>query len=148
MFFIMLKQIWYLLHICLHLLLQNIEKVRTKKHFWLFYTPPEVHDPPFWGRQFDVSHSGLLLLSGGLTPWSSQSIQRGQTTEGALHTERMKAFHWILLYCAAPLLSDVQGTYHLMRGDPELMAAQSYAQTRNNGHPPLRTLNPASKFNF
>ncbi|XP_005731114.1 matrilin-3a [Pundamilia nyererei] len=55
----------------------------------------------------------------------------------------MKAFHWILLYCAAPLLSDVQGTYHLMAGDPELMAAQSYAQTRNNGHPPLRTLNPA-----
>lgn len=57
----------------------------------------------------------------------------------------MKAFHWILLYCAAPLLSDVQGTYHLMAGDPELMAAQSYAQTRNNGRPPLRTLNPASK---
>ncbi|XP_042076292.1 matrilin-3a isoform X4 [Haplochromis burtoni] len=55
----------------------------------------------------------------------------------------MKAFHWILLYCAAPLLSDVQGTYHLMAGDPELMAAQSYAQTRNNGRPPLRTLNPA-----
>ncbi|XP_035764386.1 matrilin-3a isoform X3 [Neolamprologus brichardi] len=54
----------------------------------------------------------------------------------------MKAFHWILLYCAAPLLSDVQGTYHLMAGDPELMAAQSYAQTRNNGRPPLRTLNP------
>lgn len=74
-----------------------------------------------------------------------QSVQRGQTTEGALHTERMKAFHWIVLYCAAPLLSDVQGTYHLMAGDPELMAAQSYAQTRNNGHPPLRTLNPASK---
>ncbi|XP_063352176.1 matrilin-3a [Pelmatolapia mariae] len=55
----------------------------------------------------------------------------------------MKAFHWILLYCAAPLLSDVQATYHLMAGDPELMAAQSYAQTRNNVRPPLRTLNPA-----
>uniref|UniRef100_A0A668UPR7 VWFA domain-containing protein n=1 Tax=Oreochromis aureus TaxID=47969 RepID=A0A668UPR7_OREAU len=55
----------------------------------------------------------------------------------------MKAFHWILLYCTAPLLSDVQATYHLMAGDPELMAAQSYAQTRNNGRPLLRTLNPA-----
>ncbi|XP_022593575.1 matrilin-3-like [Seriola dumerili] len=55
----------------------------------------------------------------------------------------MKSFPWSLLYCASLLLSDVLGTYHLNAGDPHLIAAQSYAQTRNNGRPPLRTLNPA-----
>lgn len=40
------------------------------------------------------------------------------------------------------LLADVRATYHL---DPQHLAAQSYARTRNNARPPLRTLNPASK---
>ncbi|XP_041832379.1 matrilin-3a [Melanotaenia boesemani] len=57
---------------------------------------------------------------------------------------RMKPFLWSLLYCAALLLSDVvQATYHLGLGDPQLIAAQSYAQSRHNGRPPLRTLDPA-----
>ncbi|XP_071324155.1 matrilin-3a isoform X1 [Trachinotus anak] len=55
----------------------------------------------------------------------------------------MKSFPWSLLYCVSLLLSDVLGTYHLSAGDPHLIAAQSYAQTRNNGRPPFRTLNPA-----
>ncbi|XP_018550479.1 matrilin-3a [Lates calcarifer] len=56
----------------------------------------------------------------------------------------MKSLLWSLLYCASLLLSDVLGTYHhLSAGDPQLIAAQSYAQTRNNGRPPQRTLNPA-----
>lgn len=50
-----------------------------------------------------------------------------------------------LLLIAAVLLADVRATFHLSPGDPQLVAAQSYAQTRNNGRPPLRTLNPASK---
>lgn len=43
------------------------------------------------------------------------------------------------------LLAVVRATYHLSPVDPQLVAAQSYAQTRNNARPPLRTLNPASK---
>lgn len=57
----------------------------------------------------------------------------------------MKSSLCSLLYGAALLLSDALATYHLSAGDPQLMAAQSYAQTRNNGRPPLRTLNPSSK---
>ncbi|XP_068198380.1 matrilin-3a isoform X2 [Antennarius striatus] len=41
------------------------------------------------------------------------------------------------------LLSGVRATFHLHGGDPHLMAAQSHAQTRHNGRPPARTLNPA-----
>lgn len=53
----------------------------------------------------------------------------------------------LLLYCSALLLpAPLRATYHLGAGDPQLIAAQSYAQTRNNGRPPIRTLNPASKF--
>ncbi|XP_044025908.1 matrilin-3a isoform X5 [Siniperca chuatsi] len=55
----------------------------------------------------------------------------------------MKSLLLSLLYCASLLLSDVLATYHLSAGDPQLIAAQSYAQTRNNGRPPIRTLNPA-----
>uniref|UniRef100_A0A7N6BY94 VWFA domain-containing protein n=1 Tax=Anabas testudineus TaxID=64144 RepID=A0A7N6BY94_ANATE len=55
----------------------------------------------------------------------------------------MKSFLRSLVYCASLLLSDVLATYHLSAGDPHLSAAQSYAQTRNNGRPPPRTLNPA-----
>ncbi|KAI3364226.1 hypothetical protein L3Q82_011031 [Scortum barcoo] len=55
----------------------------------------------------------------------------------------MKSLLWSVLYCASLLLSDVLATYHLSAGDPQLIAAQSYAQTRNNGRPPVRTLNPA-----
>lgn len=43
------------------------------------------------------------------------------------------------------LLADVRATYHLSPVDPQRVAAQSYAQTRNNARPPPRTLNPASK---
>ncbi|XP_074930208.1 LOW QUALITY PROTEIN: matrilin-3 [Cottoperca gobio] len=56
----------------------------------------------------------------------------------------MKSFLWSLLSCASLLLVDVLATYHLSAGDPQLIAAQSYAQTRVNGRPPFRTLNPAS----
>ncbi|XP_047430204.1 matrilin-3a isoform X1 [Mugil cephalus] len=59
----------------------------------------------------------------------------------------MKSSFCSLLCSAALLLSDVLATYHqhhhLSPGDPRLIAAQSYAQTRNNGRPPTRTLNPA-----
>ncbi|XP_078131094.1 matrilin-3a isoform X2 [Sander vitreus] len=55
----------------------------------------------------------------------------------------MKSFLWSLLFCASLLLSDVLATYQLNAGDPQLIAAQSYAQTRNNGRPPLRTLDPS-----
>ncbi|XP_070782338.1 matrilin-3a [Enoplosus armatus] len=55
----------------------------------------------------------------------------------------MKSLLWSLLCCASLLLSHVLATYHLSAGDPQLIAAQSHAQTRNNGRPPFRTLNPA-----
>ncbi|XP_075315248.1 matrilin-3a isoform X1 [Odontesthes bonariensis] len=58
---------------------------------------------------------------------------------------RMKPFPWSVLFSASLLLSDVvQATYSIRPGDPQLIAAQSYAQSRNNGRPPLRTLNPAN----
>uniref|UniRef100_A0A3P9KZ20 Matrilin 3a n=1 Tax=Oryzias latipes TaxID=8090 RepID=A0A3P9KZ20_ORYLA len=57
----------------------------------------------------------------------------------------MKPWTWSLLYCTALLLSDVvQATYHLRSGNPQLLAAQSYAQARHNARPPFRTLNPAN----
>ncbi|XP_020570565.1 matrilin-3 isoform X4 [Oryzias latipes] len=57
----------------------------------------------------------------------------------------MKHWTWSLLYCTALLLSDVvQATYHLRSGDPQLIAAQSYAQARHNARPPFRTLNPTN----
>ncbi|XP_054475062.1 matrilin-3a [Anoplopoma fimbria] len=52
----------------------------------------------------------------------------------------MKSFLWSVL---SLLLSDVLATYHLDAVDPHTVAAQSYAQTRNIGRPPFRTLNPA-----
>ncbi|KAM6906795.1 transmembrane matrix receptor MUP-4-like [Lycodopsis pacificus] len=52
----------------------------------------------------------------------------------------MKSFLWSLL---SLLLSDVLATYHISAEDPRLIAAQSYAQTRNNGRPPFRTLDPS-----
>ncbi|KAM8832529.1 matrilin-3a isoform 1-T2 [Spinachia spinachia] len=52
---------------------------------------------------------------------------------------RMKPFLWSIL---SLLLSDVLATYPFSAGDPQLIAAQSYAQSRNNGRPPFRTLNP------
>nr|XP_046229940.1 matrilin-3a isoform X2 [Scatophagus argus]XP_046229941.1 matrilin-3a isoform X2 [Scatophagus argus] len=56
----------------------------------------------------------------------------------------MKSLLWSLLCCASLLLSEVLATYQpLSAGEPQLIAAQSYAQTRNNGRPPFRTLNPA-----
>ncbi|XP_062415679.1 matrilin-3a [Pungitius pungitius] len=51
----------------------------------------------------------------------------------------MKPFLCSILWL---LLSDVLATYHSSVGDPQLIAAQSYAQTRNHGRPPFRTLNP------
>ncbi|XP_063758446.1 matrilin-3a isoform X2 [Eleginops maclovinus] len=56
----------------------------------------------------------------------------------------MNSFLWSLLCCAALLLPDVRATYPLSAGDPQLIVAQSYAQTRLNGRPPIRTLNPES----
>ncbi|XP_065820210.1 matrilin-3a isoform X2 [Labrus bergylta] len=60
-----------------------------------------------------------------------------------LRADMMKSFLWSLLYCGSLLLSDVRATYHLSAGDPHLLAAQSHAQSRHNGRPPFRTLNPA-----
>ncbi|MEQ2306589.1 hypothetical protein AMECASPLE_009730 [Ameca splendens] len=57
----------------------------------------------------------------------------------------MKPFLWSLLCCVLQLFSDVaHATYHLRAGDSELITAQSYAQTRHNGQPKLRTLNPTN----
>ncbi|XP_077949291.1 matrilin-3a isoform X3 [Gasterosteus aculeatus] len=65
----------------------------------------------------------------------------GQTTGGGRRMQtRMKPFLWSVL--SLLLLSDVLATYHLGVGDPQRIAAQSYAQTRTNGRPPFRTLNP------
>lgn len=51
----------------------------------------------------------------------------------------MKCWLWGLV-CGTPfMLGDVLATYRLN--------AQSFAQSRNNGRPPTRTLNPESKFN-
>ncbi|KAM9798215.1 uncharacterized protein ACB057_009265 [Neosynchiropus ocellatus] len=51
---------------------------------------------------------------------------------------------WSFLCSIALLVADASATYQgLNGGDPQMMAAQSYAQTRNNGRPPIRTLNPA-----
>lgn len=61
-------------------------------------------------------------------------------------SDTMRCLLRSLLCCAALLLSGVRATYHPGAGEPQLIAAQSYAQTRNNGRPPMRTLNPASKF--
>ncbi|XP_032398834.1 matrilin-3a isoform X3 [Etheostoma spectabile] len=55
----------------------------------------------------------------------------------------MKSSLWSLLLWAALLLSDVLATYQLNAWDHQLIAAQSHAQTRNNGRPPSRTLDPA-----
>ncbi|KAF7230709.1 matrilin-3-like [Nothobranchius furzeri] len=56
----------------------------------------------------------------------------------------MKPFLQSLLLCSLLLFSDVaQATYHLGAVDPHLTAAQSHAQTRLNGRPPFRSLNPA-----
>lgn len=59
--------------------------------------------------------------------------------------DTMERSLWSALCCASLLLAGVRATYHLGTGDPQLIAAQSYAQTRNNGRPPIRTLNPASE---
>ncbi|XP_070399668.1 matrilin-3a isoform X5 [Nothobranchius furzeri] len=57
----------------------------------------------------------------------------------------MKPFLQSLLLCSLLLFSDVaQATYHLGAVDPHLTAAQSHAQTRLNGRPPFRSLNPAN----
>lgn len=70
----------------------------------------------------------------------AQTERRGSDT--------MRCLLRSLLCCAALLLSGVRATYHLGAGQQQLIAAQSYAQTRNNGRPPMRTLNPASKFHL
>ncbi|XP_017157820.1 matrilin-3a isoform X4 [Poecilia reticulata] len=57
----------------------------------------------------------------------------------------MKPFPCSLLFCVSLLFSDVaHATYHLKAGDSRLKTAQSYAQTRHNAQPVLRTLNPAN----
>ncbi|KAM9840235.1 matrilin-3a [Aulostomus maculatus] len=56
----------------------------------------------------------------------------------------MKSSVWSFLCSASLLLCDVLATYHLGAGDaPHLITSQSLAQTRNNGRPPARALNPA-----
>uniref|UniRef100_A0A3B3ZD81 VWFA domain-containing protein n=1 Tax=Periophthalmus magnuspinnatus TaxID=409849 RepID=A0A3B3ZD81_9GOBI len=49
-----------------------------------------------------------------------------------------------LVYSACLLFWDVVATYtHVGALEPHAIAAQSYAQSRHNGRPPARTLNPA-----
>lgn len=77
---------------------------------------------------------------------SDTETRTTQTTSGLCTQIMMKFVLCSLLSCLSLLLSDVLATYtHLSAADPQLVAAQSFAQTRNNGRPPLRTLNPASK---
>uniref|UniRef100_A0A8C6TID4 Matrilin 3a n=1 Tax=Neogobius melanostomus TaxID=47308 RepID=A0A8C6TID4_9GOBI len=55
----------------------------------------------------------------------------------------MKRMLVSLVYSACLLLWDVLATYtHMGALDPHAIAAQSYAQSRHNARPPLRTLNP------
>ncbi|XP_013871153.1 matrilin-3a isoform X2 [Austrofundulus limnaeus] len=54
----------------------------------------------------------------------------------------MKRFLQSLVFSALLLCDVTRATYLLGAGDPHLISAQSYAQTRHNGRPPLRTLNP------
>lgn len=75
--------------------------------------------------------------------WAEQDTHTDTT--GGLCVHMMKSVLCSLLSCASLLLSDVLATYHLSVGDPQLISTQSFAQSRNNGRPPLRTLNPASK---
>ncbi|XP_008311276.1 matrilin-3a [Cynoglossus semilaevis] len=49
----------------------------------------------------------------------------------------------MLLLLMLLMLNDVLATYHLSAVNPELITAQSLAQSRNNGRAPIRTLNPA-----
>ena len=78
-------------------------------------------------------------------PSDTESRPRNRPPEDPVQAETMKCVLWSLLCCASLLMADVLATYHLSAGDAQLIAAQSYAQSRNNGRPPLRTLNPASK---
>lgn len=70
--------------------------------------------------------------------------ESGTGQQRTLHIDTMKSLLCSLLYSASLLMSDVLATYQLNAGDPHLISAQSYAQSRNNGRPPTRTLNPAS----
>ncbi len=114
-----------------------------------------------------VSHRGLKVTSHlwiGRTVWRvgpgprhmwRRSYPRrdwaedpNRPPEDSPHADTMKCSVWSLLSCASLLLSDVLATYPLPAVDPQLITAQSLAQTRNNGRPPHRTLNPASKFHW
>ncbi|XP_003971908.2 matrilin-3a isoform X1 [Takifugu rubripes] len=70
----------------------------------------------------------------------TRSDPRG-SSEGPLRAGKM--LRKLLLFAAAALLSGARATFRLSPGDPQLVAAQSYAQSRNNARPPIRTLNPA-----
>lgn len=80
----------------------------------------------------DVSDPDALYM------WT-RSDPLGSSGEGL----RAGKMLWKLLLFV--LLAEVRATYHLSPADPQRVAAQSYAQTRNSARPPLRTLNPASK---
>lgn len=112
--------------------------------YTVFHTLFEAQVPPLdWAASFkEAVRPPPAELSRTLWDWEQHRTDRRRT----LRAGTMKSLLWSLLCCASLLLSDVLATYHLSAGDPQLIAAQSFAQTRNNGRPPIRTLNPASEF--
>lgn len=102
---------------------------------------------------------GRTVWRGGLRPLicggaeQEDPVRRRQRGQSRQTDRMMKSFLCSLLCCASLLLSDVRATYRISAGEPQpshaqshaLSHAQSHAQTRNNGRPPIRTLNPASK---
>lgn len=96
---------------------------------------------------------GGCAVRSHLTDWTARLTRRVLdallmwTRSGPLESsaELLRAGNMLWKLLLLVLLAEVRATYNLNPVDPQVVAAQSYAQTRNNARPPLRTLNPASK---
>lgn len=87
------------------------------------------------------------LLQSGAGYSRNPDPEKTHTDLALLNDLKMKPFPCSFLFCVSLLFSDVaHATYHLKAGDHQLKTAQSYAQTRHNAQPVLRTLNIASKW--